>query len=623
LRRAGLEGRVELAKADMTEFMPPRGERIDVVSCLFALHHLPSREHVRRCLSRIAMLREEQGAGVWLFDVARPRHPETPREFSEIAAQDATLPHRDDLRHSLAAAWSFAELSSLTDETHMGPFQHEEAQLLMRLYQTHALPPKGLLRPLTRPTRVDLRVAEIHAQTSLRTLPASRSARVLSVLSMLLRILLTLVMCGARRLASIVWEQGRNAPSVKERVANVVARRLGRLKGPLMKLGQLASQSSASADVRKALKSLQDESAPIDSAVVRRAVEKELGRPLNEVFTEWSPTPFASGVVSQMHYAVLKDGSQVAVKVQYPGLPEIVKTDLRLLRRLLPLIKFLLRLTNAEDLFTEVHSLMTRECDFEREARIQSAFRRAFAGDDDVIIPRVYPELSTARVITMEYVNGKRFKDFLVEASQEEKNRAGKIIWRFAATSLNGLCTFNADPHPGNFLFVDGKVCFLDFGFSKRWSVDFIERSKRQALALLANDLDGFADVICELGFVEDENRFDFAAALAVLRRTTVRPWVEDSPFLFTEHFARRELNELITTGSQGGAMRVPEDYLAYSRLFWGLYTLLAHLQVEANWHRIILPTLRSAAEPLVPIDRPCKPSAFTAPLPPPASERF
>ncbi len=604
LERTHLSPRVTLIKSDMTTFTAPKNERVHLISSLFALHHLPSMHEVKQCLERMARIREEQNAGVWIFDHARPSHPDTPSEFPALLIKDIPDVHRQDVQNTLTASWSFRELTELTDATHMGMFAHEKVVFLLGLYQTHHLFPRGSnLQPSKHPQRLDLQIAEIHAQSSLEQIAISTWARLWSLTKLMGQILGAALGVGITSL----WDHTRRSPYLQRIVAQKLTRELGKLKGPLMKLGQITGQSAPglSSEMRQNLRSLVDTSATIHGKIIRGIVERELKRPIDKVFEEWSDAAFASGVVGQTHFAVLKGGRPVIVKVRYPGLLDAVKSDLRLLKRMRPILRSVLGFSNIDKIYAEVHTIMLAECDFMREAKNQMAFRKIFNGDPEIVIPEVHADLCTEEVIVMEYIDGQRFREFVQQSTQEERNRAGTIIFRFAAHSIHEYCIFHADPHPGNFLFLkDKRIAFLDFGFIKRWPVEYVEHLKRQALAIIHYDLEEFAETTRQLGFVLDEGKFDFAAVLQNYRDSTALPWYQDAPFHFTPDFIYTQLNKVVTGQmTQPGAVQLPEEFFANVRLYWGLFSVLAQLGAEANWHRILLPTFTGPSYPPPPLD--------------------
>jgi len=131
-----LNQRVELRLGDMTKFSDQIPEQIHAVSCVFALHHLPSYDALTSCIQEIARVRQRSGCAVWLFDFTRPRHPRTPYVFPEILTPETPLEFRIDTRNSLMASFSFEELCSVLTHSSIEPMQHRCARF-MQLYQAH------------------------------------------------------------------------------------------------------------------------------------------------------------------------------------------------------------------------------------------------------------------------------------------------------------------------------------------------------------------------------------------------------------------------------------------------------------------------------------------------------
>lgn len=142
IQAADLAGRVSLELGDMTDFSAGAPERVDMISSVFALHHLASRDDLRRSLEEIARVRRRTGCGVWIFDHSRPRNPRTAEDLSGLFTPDASPAFHRDSRNSLAAAWSFDELTKAIDEAGIGAFHHVRSSLLMP-WQAHWLEPIG------------------------------------------------------------------------------------------------------------------------------------------------------------------------------------------------------------------------------------------------------------------------------------------------------------------------------------------------------------------------------------------------------------------------------------------------------------------------------------------------
>lgn len=282
--------------------------------------------------------------------------------------------------------------------------------------------------------------------------------------------------------------------------AQQVAKVLGQLKGAAMKVGQqvalAASHLDLPDDISQALSSLNNRAEPIDFATVRATVERELEAPLDALFAEFDPTPLGTASLGQAHLARRHAGEDVVVKVLHPGVEDSVATDLAALKALL-IGGRLLRRDRAEiDAgFEEVRERLEEELDYIQEAININAFHALFGDDDRVQIPKVYPELSTERVLTMDRVRGVSLEAFLTTASDEARSRAGQTLAELYYETAFGHQILHADPHPGNYLFQeDGTVGLLDFGCVKRFDEFWIGNYARTALAAIEGDRDAFLD---------------------------------------------------------------------------------------------------------------------------------
>src|SRR3954462_11689215 len=258
------------------------------------------------------------------------------------------------------------------------------------------------------------------------------------------------------------------------RTSEDVARELGQMKGALMKFGQLLSfiVEALPEEAQNALATLQSDAKPMSPALVQQVIVEELGRAPEQIFLDWQRLPVAAASVGQVHRAVTRDGRDVAVKVQYPGVAEAIDSDLDNVEAFYRLgTAFVLKGLDANGLVDEPRSRMREELDYELEARNQTDFCEHFGGHPFVSIPPVDPATSTGRVLTSAWVEGMPWAAFEWVADEPARQRAGESIWRFAQHAVHRLGAFNGDPHPGNYKFTaHGDVTFLDFGLVKRWT---------------------------------------------------------------------------------------------------------------------------------------------------------
>ncbi len=231
------------------------------------------------------------------------------------------------------------------------------------------------------------------------------------------------------------------------------------------------------------LELLHDQLPALGIDAVRATVEIELGAPLTELFASFSATPLAAATIAQVHEATLRDGRHVAVKVQRPGLEEMISTDIAALTYLAALGESLfprLRALDLPVLVSEFANSLNRETDFSHEARSIMLFRAALADIPDLWIPDVVMECSSGSVLTMEFSDGERI-DLYAKVHQEAMPRLINTLVRLTLQTIFEEGLFHADPHPGNVLVLpDGRLSLLDFGMTGE-----LDEQMRESLTLL------------------------------------------------------------------------------------------------------------------------------------------
>jgi len=245
--------------------------------------------------------------------------------------------------------------------------------------------------------------------------------------------------------------------------------------------------------VRLALASLQQDAPPMSAALTARVVRDELGDDPERVFARWDPEPIAAASIGQVHRAVTRAGLPVAVKVQYPGVDDAIRSDLVNTDLLFRVLGTMFPGLDPGPLVGELRERLTEELDYANEATNQRFFADAFAGHPFISVPRVFDELSTPRVLTTELAEGSRFAD-VEQWPQAERDLASETIYRFVFRSIYQLHAFNGDPHPGNYLFrPEGQVTFLDFGLVKRYQPEDVALFESLIRSLVVErDVPGF-----------------------------------------------------------------------------------------------------------------------------------
>jgi predicted unusual protein kinase regulating ubiquinone biosynthesis (AarF/ABC1/UbiB family) len=391
------------------------------------------------------------------------------------------------------------------------------------------------------------------------------------------------------------------------RSAEDVARELGNMKGVIMKAGQMLSfiLDGLPEAARTSLASLQGDVPPMSPAAAAKVVRDELGDDPERIFLDWSELPVAAASIGQVHKAVLRDGREVAVKVQYPGIDHAIMSDLANAELLYAMFSAVaLKSLDVKGLVEELRARMVDELDYTLEARCQADFAARYRGHPFVHIPDVVPELSTSRVLVTEWVDGMRWDEFLLTADDETKQRTGEAMFRFTQGAIYRARVFNGDPHPGNYRFHhDGTVSFLDFGLVKRWAPGELESLTPLIDPLLEHRPDVLVERMVEAGFLFDAQGLDPQRVWEYVS-APYTPYLEDE-YTFSPDFASRTLTKLLDrNGPYADVMaklNLPPSFVILDRVVWGMCAILGRLGARNHW-RAILDEYRNDTAPITPL---------------------
>jgi len=386
------------------------------------------------------------------------------------------------------------------------------------------------------------------------------------------------------------------------RTAEDVARELGNMKGALMKFGQLVGfiMEALPIEAQRALAVLQSDAPPMAPEAAEAVVSAELGSLPHKVFLDWNRTPVAAASVGQVHRAITRDGRDVAVKVQYPGVGDAIEADLDNTEGLYRLMgAFALKGLDTKGLVDELRARMIEELDYRLEAANQREFADHFAGHPFVRIPSVDSATSTGRVLTTEWIDGLSFTQFMATATPQAKRRAGESIWRFTQYAVNDLRAFNGDPHPGNYKFsADGDVTFLDFGLVKRWTLDEWQHLQPSLEAIvLHRDPERLLAAMESLGFLKPNHGLA-ADTVYEYVSTPYTPYLTER-FQFTRDFVKNAMATIIDVKGPHAhvieRLNMPASFVILDRVVWGVSAILGKLEVEAPWRSMMLEYLNGA----------------------------
>jgi len=387
-----------------------------------------------------------------------------------------------------------------------------------------------------------------------------------------------------------------------------------RRQGLLIKFGQIVgSRPDLIPDEYIAVLSrLQDQVPPRPFDVIRRRIERQLERPLADVFSHFEEKPIAAASLAQVHRARLKraaassglgprstdgwDRLDVAVKVQYPGIQSIVDNDLRNIRFLLRILSRFERNLDFSPLIEEISHNVPLELDFINEGHNAEIIARNFESREDIIVPKIIWEYSTRRVLVMEYLEGIKITDL---ASLE---RAGIDTQAVAQLVIDAYCEqlylhgmFHADPHPGNLFVQPGpKLIMLDFGLCRQLDDKFRLGYARLVNAMLTWNIPDMVRAFLDLG-VKVRNPGDTAVYLELGRGFTE---VGQEGRAYADPDLVAEANQRMSKAIRANPITdIPREFLLIGRVVGLLSGLGKHLDSRVNMVETIVPYTRAALE--------------------------
>lgn len=329
---------------------------------------------------------------------------------------------------------------------------------------------------------------------------------------------------------------------------------------------------------------------PLSEALVLKTFKKSFGKFPSEIYEKFDVKAYNAASIGQVHKAE-KDGKNLAVKIQYPGVSDSIKSDLALLK------PFVIRMFNmkgktSDEYFFEVQDKLLEETDYILEIEQSQEIVDACSHIPNLLFPNYYPALSSKQIITMDWMTGIHLSEYTnANTNQEEANKIGQALWDFFMFQIHNLKKVHADPHPGNFLISeDGKLIALDFGCMKTIPLSFYTPyfvlAKKETLA----DKKLFEEKMFELEILrkdDSKEEFEFFSAMfhEMLSIFTQPFHVESFDFSNEEFFGKiAEFGERYSKNTElrsYNASRGSKHFIYMNRTFFGLYNLMFDLKAK------------------------------------------
>jgi predicted unusual protein kinase regulating ubiquinone biosynthesis (AarF/ABC1/UbiB family) len=378
--------------------------------------------------------------------------------------------------------------------------------------------------------------------------------------------------------------------------AQALAEALGSLKGPLMKVAQMLATipEALPPEYAEELMRLQSGAPPMGASFVKRRMQAELGPQWREKFAEFDLHPAAAASLGQVHRAVGNDGVALACKLQYPDMTSAVEADLaelglifRLHRRMGPAI-------DTREIAKEIGARVREELDYRREAKLAALYREMLADRPMVRVPRVLPELSTRRLLTMEWLDGEKLVQFET-ASQTARNAIALALFNAWWRPFSRYGVIHGDPHLGNYSIIGAGdeiegINLFDYGciriFPPRFVggvVDLYHGLKNKDEALIVHAYETWGFVGLKRATID---------ALTIWARFIYGPLIDDRIRTIADgvkvgHYGRKEIFAVHQALKTQGPLSVPREFVFMDRAAIGLGGVFLRLGAELNFHKL------------------------------------
>jgi predicted unusual protein kinase regulating ubiquinone biosynthesis (AarF/ABC1/UbiB family) len=395
------------------------------------------------------------------------------------------------------------------------------------------------------------------------------------------------------RLLGMEQDSSRNAAEL--------AAALGGLKGPLMKVAQLLSTipEALPAEYASELAQLQSAAPAMGPAFAKRRMQAELGPDWAVRFASFDTAAVASASLGQVHRGVGHDGRQLAVKLQYPEMSSAVEADLNQLKAIFLIHSRMNPAIETGEILKEISARLREELDYDLEAHHTQLYGAIFANDVRIQVTEVLPELSTKRLLTMTWLEGRKLLDYK-RAPLEDRNTIARAMFRAWWYPFSHYGVIHGDPHLGNYTIFEREgrpagINLLDYGCIRTFRVSFVQGVIELYKGLLANDRDRVMHAYETWGFNGLSN--ELIEALNIWAQFIYGPLLDDRERTIAQGtapgaYGRKEAFAVHKILREKGPVTVPREFVFMDRAAIGLGGVFLHLDARQNWYRLFNETI-------------------------------
>ena len=380
--------------------------------------------------------------------------------------------------------------------------------------------------------------------------------------------------------------------------AEKLAARLARLRGAAMKIGQLVSLQGEDVlppEFAKALEVLRSQAAPMPAHQVRRVLGREYGKGWERRFARFDWEPVAAASIGQVHRATARDGRELALKIQYPGVARSIASDVDNVAVLLRLFNLLPLGIDVAGMAAEAKRQLAQEADYESEGRFLERYAKLVADEPQLLMPRVHWDLTTERVMAMDYMQGEPLES-LRTAPASRRDAVGKLLEHLLFRELFEFRVMQTDPNFANYLYqpASGRVVLLDFGATRRFDAGFVANFARITRAVIEGDRGRVAREAMRIGYLGPDDSRERQQAIVDVVMLVCEPLRYRGRYDFPASSLPSRVRDLgYELAIRRGLVRAPPpETIFLHRKLVGSFLLLARIGARVDARSLVLEVL-------------------------------